>query len=76
MPVMGGIEACKRIVARSSKTPPKVVFLSAHVMDDYQSMCLENGATDYMTKPITLEDLRRKLEQLMNMPYGGRSSAA
>lgn len=72
MPVMGGIEACERIVARS-KTPPKVVFLSAHVMDDYQTMCQEHGATDYMTKPITLADLRKKLEQLMSMPYGGHS---
>jgi CheY-like chemotaxis protein len=31
MPVMGGIEACKGIIS----PPPKIVFLSAQVSDDY-----------------------------------------
>ena len=86
MPVLDGIEACKRITARydslggnnkddnavaaaaadveKNKDPPKVVFLSAHVLDDYESMCMENGATDYMTKPCTLQDVREKLFRL------------
>lgn len=52
-------------VSTSKKKPrPKIVFLSAHVLDDYQSMCRESGATDYMTKPCTLQDLRVKLAKL------------
>jgi len=64
MPVMDGIEACKRIVSRTDK-PPKVIFLSANVLDDYESMCAETGASYYMTKPCTLVDLRSMLEKLV-----------
>ena len=69
MPVMGGIESCNRIVSRPNDTDdkrpvPKIIFLSAHVMDDYQTMCMENGATDYMTKPCTLKGLQEMLEKL------------
>lgn len=80
MPVMDGMEACKRIMARyppaasnasnatniateGSRQPPQVIFLSANVMDDYEAMCIENGAADYMTKPCTLQDLRQKLAE-------------
>lgn len=72
MPVMDGMEACKLIAARSD-VPPKLIFLSAHVMADHQSFCAAHGATDYMTKPVTIDDMRKQLEQLMTMPYGGMS---
>lgn len=75
MPVMDGIEACKRIMARYAKEedtgivpsspPPKIVFLSAQVSDDYLSMCSDSGAVDYMTKPCTLKDVREKLALLI-----------
>lgn len=79
MPVMDGTEACKRIMSRyannkdanrdeNTPRPPQVVFLSAHVLDDYETMCFENGAVDYMTKPCTLQDLRGKLLHLTG-PY-------
>ena len=63
MPELNGVEACKRISARSA-TPPKVVFLSANVMDDHEALCAETGATDYLTKPCTLVDLRKMMEKL------------
>lgn len=65
MPVMDGLEACKQIVARTA-TPPKVIFLSAHASDHYRSLCFENGAADYLTKPCTHNDLKEKLEMVVN----------
>jgi len=44
--------------------PPKIIFLSAHVLGDYETMRIENGATDYMTKPCTLRDIREKLSRI------------
>lgn len=64
MPVMGGVEACKRIVARTKNAAPKIVFLSANVLDDHESFCKETGATDYLTKPCTIVDLRAMMEKL------------
>ena len=49
---------------KSTKQAPQIVFLSAHVLDDIKSMCIDHGATDYMTKPCTLQDLREKLGTL------------
>ena len=64
---MDGLEACKLIVSRERTTKcPMVVFLSANLASDYQSISAENGATDYLSKPIGLEDLRKMLEKLMS----------
>jgi len=49
----------------SRRQSPQVIFLSANVMDDYEAMCIENGASDYMTKPCTLQDLRQKLAEFL-----------
>jgi CheY-like chemotaxis protein len=50
MPVMDRLEACKLIVGRS-ETPPMVVFLSVHMAEDFKGICVQNGATDILSKP-------------------------
>ena len=68
---MDGLEACKLIVSRKRSTEcPKVVFLSANLASDYQSISVDIGATDYLSKPIGLEDLRAMLEKVMNQNDG------
>jgi len=68
MPVMDGIEACKHIMKARTLQPlqksPKVVFLSANVLNDYESLLSETGATDYLTKPCALTDLRAMMEKI------------
>lgn len=66
MPVMDGIEACKLILARPESPRPKVIFVSAHVSEEFRALCIENGASDYLSKPCTIKDLRRKLEKALD----------
>jgi CheY-like chemotaxis protein len=52
MPVMDGIEACRRIVSRSEyvdgqQTPPKVVFVTAHAAENFQDECRKAGGTGF-----------------------------
>jgi len=63
MPEMDGLEACRTIVSRRN-APPKIVFLSAHAAEDFKAICIENGATDYLMKPCSLDDLRGMLQKI------------
>jgi signal transduction histidine kinase/DNA-binding response OmpR family regulator len=50
MPVMGGIEATKKIRANGYEGP--IVFLSANVMKDDIEQYIEAGSNDQISKPI------------------------
>ncbi len=53
MPVMDGLEACRRIRALEGEqhhTP--IVAMTAHAMQGDALMCLEAGMDDYISKPI------------------------
>jgi diguanylate cyclase (GGDEF)-like protein/PAS domain S-box-containing protein len=52
MPVMDGIEACKRIKAISTKKWIPIILLSGRDTNDDMVKGLEAGADDYLTKPI------------------------
>jgi len=64
MPVLDGLEACRTIVARRNN-PATIIFLSAHAAEDFKAICMENGATDYLMKPCTLDDLRNMLQKIL-----------
>jgi CheY-like chemotaxis protein len=66
MPVMDGVEATRLISRRNGPHPiPKIVFLSAHVSDDFKETCLQSGASGYMPKPCTLSGLKTTLEEIL-----------
>jgi two-component system sensor histidine kinase/response regulator len=69
MPVMDGIEACRRIVNRSEyvdgrQTPPKVVFVTAHAADSYEDECRKAGGTGFLPKPYNLNDIAKCFQSL------------
>jgi DNA-binding NtrC family response regulator len=55
MPQMNGLELLKFAKNRNAWT--QVVFMTAHTSWDRISAAIENGATDYLVKPIEREDL-------------------
>jgi signal transduction histidine kinase/HPt (histidine-containing phosphotransfer) domain-containing protein/ActR/RegA family two-component response regulator len=73
MPVMGGVEATRRIRAREQQMglePIHIVAMTANAMQGDRDACLAAGMNDYITKPIDKAELAAKLN-----PRGGEVSA-
>jgi PAS domain S-box-containing protein len=65
MPEMDGLEATKRIVSDASLDPrPRIVALTAGVLDETRNRCLEAGMDDFLGKPLRIGDLVPKLESI------------
>lgn len=58
MPNMDGLEATRKIRALNtvSKSLP-IVALTANAFDDDRSACFDSGMNDFMTKPVSAEEL-------------------
>lgn len=55
-----GLELCRKLLAINPRT--NVVYLTAHV--EYSFDAWSTGATGYLLKPVTAEDIRAQLENL------------
>jgi len=70
MPVMDGFAATAAIRARSTPGDPvPIIAMTAHAMDGDRERVLAAGMDDYLSKPVTREDLSRTL--LRWIPAGG-----
>jgi CheY-like chemotaxis protein/anti-sigma regulatory factor (Ser/Thr protein kinase) len=71
MPEMDGLEATRRIVARSPNGDrPRIVAMTANAMHGDREECLAAGMDDYITKPIRVDVL---VEALMGVPARGEA---
>ncbi|AUM14518.1 hypothetical protein Kalk_19715 [Ketobacter alkanivorans] len=70
MPVMDGYEAASRIIrwqkSRNVQHTP-IIALSAHALQKHRDMALEVGMVDYLTKPISYEQLHVKLARYLEL---------
>ena len=73
MPVMGGIQATQEIRKKAQFETLPIIALTAHAFAEEHQNCINAGMNDVLTKPITLNALKAKLEQY-SAP--GKSSVA
>jgi CheY-like chemotaxis protein len=66
MPLMNGLEAIQHLRAdpRFASTP--IIALTALAMVGDRERCLEAGATEYMSKPVSLKALRGMIETFLS----------
>lgn len=57
MPVMGGYEAMKRIRRELGLDHLPIIALTAKAMKGERDKCMEAGASDYITKPLNIDQL-------------------
>ena len=62
MPVMDGLEVCRRASARTTDQPPYLILLTARSESRDVVEGLESGADDYLTKPVDRAELRARLK--------------
>ena len=67
MPVMDGWEAIRRIRAAEHQTDQHqpIIAVTAEAMKGDRERCLEAGADDYLSKPVTKETLARTLQRVL-----------
>ncbi|ORB31028.1 response regulator [Mycolicibacterium parafortuitum] len=75
MPVMDGYEAMRRIRADQRWRNLPIVALTAKAMKGDRQKCLEAGASDYVTKPVDMDQLTSVLRVwLASRPRGQRKA--
>jgi signal transduction histidine kinase/DNA-binding response OmpR family regulator len=81
MPVMGGMDATRRIREAEAQAPASIaphvpiVALTARAMKGDREECLAAGMDDYVTKPVRLSDLAAAVaRQIPGMPPSARAT--
>ena len=62
MPKMNGLELCKKIRETDMKIP--IIVLSAHSEDNFISESLKYGVSNYLLKPIDIDQLSTIIFQI------------
>ena len=65
MPVMDGFTASQKIREReTSGNHVNIIAMTANALEGHREKCLEAGMDDYISKPISRENLQRKLNRV------------
>jgi CheY-like chemotaxis protein/signal transduction histidine kinase len=76
MPVMDGYEAMRRIRAENRWRHLPIVALTAKAMKGDRQKCLDAGASDYVTKPVDMDQLTSVLRVwLAHHPHHSKGAA-
>jgi len=75
MPEMDGLEAAQRIRHTFAEDrQPYIVALTANAMQEDRERCLAAGMDDYLSKPMRVPDLTRRLQTVSPSGDGGQPS--
>ena len=65
MPGLNGYEVCKKMRADPSLAKMKIIMVSARAYEEERKKGLEAGADDYITKPFSVADIKKAVENSM-----------
>jgi two-component system, cell cycle response regulator DivK len=68
LPVMDGWETTRQLKGDQRTRHIPVIALTAHALIEDRNRCYEAGCDDYDTKPIEINRLIEKIQNLMNRP--------
>ena len=68
MPGMSGLEVCQQIRANPRTSSVPVVVLTAKSSTESKQELMKAGATEYLVKPVPLNDLISRIGALVNRP--------
>ncbi|WP_129670841.1 PAS domain S-box protein [Candidatus Chloroploca sp. Khr17] len=71
MPELDGLEAIRQLRADPTFTLTPIIALTALAMPGDRERCMEAGASEYLTKPVSLRGLVETIERLLDHPQGG-----
>ena len=66
MPRLDGLAATRIIRTRADGPQPYIIAMTANAMKGDREQCLEAGMNDFISKPVTMESLRRGLEEFLH----------
>jgi len=66
MPELDGLEAIQRLRMDQRFISTPIIALTALAMSGDRERCLEAGANEYMSKPVSLKTLAEKIQELLN----------
>ncbi len=66
MPGMTGIELLSRIRHAYEKPPPVVMMITAYGDDENRRQAMQNGADEFLTKPLDFTLLKEKLHTFLH----------
>lgn len=69
MPEMDGLELCRQIKTDITTSHIPIVLLTAKTMNSDELTGLEAGADDYITKPFSMDILRKRISNLMERSH-------
>ena len=61
MPELDGLEASRLLIEKLGSQRPRLVALTAHAIDGTEASCREAGMDDFLTKPVSFEELSKAL---------------
>ncbi len=67
MPVMDGLEACKRLKAERETSSIPVIMMTGH--DYSKEEAIEAGADEFINKPFDLTELSFRLKSVLRVRY-------
>lgn len=65
MPRMDGYEACRRIKSNPETSSTRILAISGFIENGAEQEILNCGATDWMRKPVQIEEFKKKIEKLL-----------